>query len=422
MVLLVAIAIVSPWLVIVYLLATENAESGKTKSAPLAETTVAATSSSTTTPATPPPQKWITGKKGPWGQINSMLFAIDVPDEFLIVPPADQPSVRWSFPGSSKEKVLATLRSVGMPEKEVNKLASSGKWSGDNGLTAVEPGDSLVISLAPDVRSKLYAILATFPQNVRQIDPVWFRPGMVDWRLQDSGLAAESIALLKRLLYAQGENLLLFTDFEPAMRSLPSDAERRCFMKAVSRKQAVLARLRLGPEADVEKISQYWGIGGRRKDLFPFLSALHRVEKGSASVNVICLLPVFARDHLYRHPFASADAKGVRQDCFWSAFNFFNDPPDDHFNDMEYVRQVLDREYYEVQEPSQLGDLVFVAAGKTVVHVAAYMADDLLFTKNGDDFRQPWILMHMADMMDTFAVKFPNISTLRPQFFRKKSL
>ena len=145
--------------------------------------------------------------------------------------------------------------------------------------------------------------------------------------------------------------------------------------------------------------------------------------KRACKINVVYLLPDFARDHLYRHPFTSADDKSVKQDCFWSAFNFFNDTPDNRFNDMGYVREVLDRDYYEVQEPSQLGDLVFVTAGgKTVIHVAAYVADDLVFTKNGEDFRQPWILMHMADMMDTYAVKYPDSGALRSQYFRKKSL
>ncbi len=179
-------------------------------------------------------------------------------------------------------------------------------------------------------------------------------------------------------------------------------------MKAISRKRAVLAHLRLDPDADVEKISQYWGVGGRRKDVFPFLNALHRVEKG-CTLNLICLLPDFPRDHLYNHPFAVLDDKSVRQDCFWSAFNFFNDPPDNRFNDMSYVREMLERDYYTIQEPSQLGDLILLTTeNKTVVHVAAYVADDLVFTKNGEDFRQPWILMHNADMMDTYAVKYPS--------------
>ncbi len=193
-------------------------------------------------------------------------------------------------------------------------------------------------------------------------------------------------------------------------------------MKTISRKRAVMAHVKLDPDTDVEKLSQYWGIGGRRKDLLPFLSALHRIEKG-CKINVIYLLPNFARDHVYRHPFASGDDKSVKQDCFWSAFNFFNDTPDNRFNDMGYVDEVLHRDYYKIQEPSQLGDLVFLTVGgKSVIHVAAYVADDLVFTKNGEDFRQPWILMHMADMMETYAVKYPNSGTLTPQYFRKKDL
>ncbi len=421
MILLLAVAILSPWLVIAFLLAPGHALSKDSKSSLPVATPDAAASASPWTPAESRPQEWIVGKKGPWGQIESLVFAIDLPDEFVFVPPADQPPVHWSFPGYTKEKVLATLRSVGLPEDAVKKLDGGAKWTGADGAISVEPGDPLILGLAPEVRAKLYAILVTFPQNARQIDPIWFRPGLIDWRLEDSGLAPESIALLKRLLYAQGENALLFTDFEPALRSLPSDAERKRFMKAVSRKRAVLAHLRLDPDSDVEKIAQYWGIGGRRKDVFPFLSALHRVEKGCA-LNVICLLPDFPRDHLYSHPFAAPDDKSVRQDCFWSAFNFFNDPPDNRFNDMGYVREVLDRDYYTILEPSQLGDLVLLTTeNKTVIHVAAYVADDLVFTKNGEDFRQPWVLMRMADMMETYAVKYPN-SPLKPQFFRKKGL
>ena len=383
----------------------------------------AATSGSGKTVVGPPPQKWTPGKKGPWGEIESMLFAIDLPDEFVFLPSPNQPPVRWHFPGYSKEQVLATLQSAGLPEDEVQKLETSAKWTTEDGVASVTPGDPLILSLSPEVRAKLYAILVAFPQNGQQIDPIWFQSGMIDWRLQDSGLAPESFALLNRLLYPQGEGKLLFADFEPALRNLPNDAERKRFMKAVSRKQAVMARVRLDADANVDTLAQYWGIGGRRKDLLPLLGALHRVEQGLA-INLIYLLPPFARDHLYRHPFSAPDDKGVKEDCYWSAFNFFSDTPDNRFNDFSYMGEVLRRDYYRIEKPSQLGDLVFLAVGenKNVIHVAAFVADDLVFTKNGEDLRQPWILMHMADMIESYGVKYPNRGTLEPQFFRKKGL
>ena len=104
-----------------------------------------------------------------------MLLAIDVPDEFVLVPPA--PPVRWSFPGYTKEKVLATLRSVGVSENEVHSLDSSSTWSSADGVVSVEPGDPLILGLAPHVRSRLYSLLVEFPQNVRRGNPVWFRAG-----------------------------------------------------------------------------------------------------------------------------------------------------------------------------------------------------------------------------------------------------
>ena len=193
-------------------------------------------------------------------------------------------------------------------------------------------------------------------------------------------------------------------------------------MKTLARKRTVRARVHLDGDADVEKISQYWGIGGRHKDLFPFLNALHRVENGK--VNVVFLLPNFARDHLYRYPYSTPDDKGVKQDCFWSAFNFFNgDAPDDRVNDVDYLHEVIDRDYARIVAPSQLGDIMMLTTreGKAV-HAAVYVADDLLFTKNGESFTQPWILMHMADMLDTYNVRYPSSGPLNVLYSRRKSL
>jgi hypothetical protein len=405
---LLTVAIALPWLVIALLLLSRNAPSRNSGTTPIDRTAQpdvpVRSPGNAVQDSDPVPQEWIPGKKGPWGRIDTMLFAIDVPDGLVVVPPADQPPVHWSFPGYTKEKVLATLRLAGISQDEVNQLDGSGRWSSTDGVTAVEPGDRLILSLSPEVRAKLYAILVELPQNAQKIDPVWFRPGKVDWRLQDSGLAPESIALLNRLLYPQGENYLLFADFEPALRSLPDDAERRRFLKAILRKRAVLARLRLDADADVEKISQYWGVGGRRKDLFPFLSALHRVEKG-CNVNLVYLLPDFARERLYRHPTAVVDDKGVKQDCFWSAYNFFNDPPDNSREDTHSLVG-LNRDYYRITIPTQLGDLLILTVGDGVpIHAAVFLADDIYFTKNGVNASQPWILMHLADLLETYQVQ-----------------
>ncbi len=416
--LIVVCAIALPWLVTILIYWREGNQSSAAKATGVASAESAG--SPNVGKAADPPQQWVTGKLGPWGRIETMLFAIDLPDEFVFVPPADYPPVRWSFPGSTKEQASTTLRAAGLSEAMVDGLSKEGKWSVDGGVTAVEPGDRLILSLAPGVRAKLYEILVDFPQNVHQIDPIWFRPDNVDWRLQDCGLAPTSVQLLKKLLYPHGDSSMLFADFEPALRQLPNDAERKRFMKAVSRKRAILARLKIEPDTDVEKVAQYWGIGGRRKDIQPFLTALHRVEAG-CTLNLLCILPDFPRDHLYRYPFSPADGKSVKQDCFWSAFNFFRDPPEDRFNDMAYVGEVLKQEYYRIQNGLQLGDLVFLTTeSDTVIHAAVYVADDLVFTKNGEAYTQPWILMRLQDMVETYAVRYAKPNSVKVVYYRKK--
>ncbi len=235
-------------------------------------------------------------------------------------------------------------------------------------------------------------------------------------------MSKSSVELLKSLLYAQGEKLLLFADFEPALRRLPNDEERRLFMNAVSRKRTLLAGLHVTPESNLEAIIDYWGVGGRKKNVTPLLRALH--HEGDAKVNIVCLLPDFPRDHIYMHPFPnSGDATATKQDCFWSAMNFFNDPPDNRVNDMNYLRELLKSDYASITQPTQMGDVVFLATAKdAVIHAAAYIADDIVFTKNGESYTQPWILMHMEDMLDTYAVKHPSSGPLKPLYYRKKTL
>ena len=218
-----------------------------------------------------------------------MLFAIDLPDEFVFLPPPDQPPVRWSFPGYTKDKVLATLRSVGLPEDQVKKLDASGRWTTADGGATVVPGDPLILSLSPQVRAKLYAILVAFPENSQQIDPIWFQSGWIDWRLKDSRLAPGSLALLNRLLYPQGEGKLLFADFEPALRSLPDDTERKHFMKAVSRKRAVMARVRLDADANVNKLASI-GASADTRTIF-FCCSAHCIAWKKVSTSFIFCLP-----------------------------------------------------------------------------------------------------------------------------------
>jgi hypothetical protein len=363
----------------------------------------------------------VAGKPGPWGQLEYRTIRLELPDEFVFVPPPIQPPIRWFFHGFGKDRAIEFLKSAAITPPQLAMIEKAA-WKAETLGVAVEPGDEFILSLAVDARTKIYSVLVEFEENSRQIDPVWFERGKVDERIKDSGLSPASVGLLKGLLYPQGPSLLLFADFEPALRRLPNDQERHRFMNAVSRKRTLLAGLHISPESNLQEIIDYWGMGGRKKNVAPLLRALR--HEGDAKINIVCLLPDFPRDRIYSHPFSnSADAMGHKEDCFWSAMNFFNEAPDNRVNDMNFLRDLLKTDYAPVNQPSQLGDLVFLATSKdAVIHAAAYIADDIVFTKNGESYTQPWIFMHMQDMKDTYDVKHPTSGPLKALYYRKKSL
>jgi hypothetical protein len=413
------VAIVCPWLAAILVL-FQNVVAGSAKPSPALKVATQAGNSSqapasNTTPASAG-SKWIAGNQGPWGQVDTTPFALEVPEGCSLGPPA--PPIRWGFPGYSKEKVLAALRTAGLTEEDIRRLDGNDRWDNKDGVVSVEPGDPLILGLAPQVRAKLYAILVEFPQNAQHLTPLCFPARSVDLQIQDSGLAAASLDLFKRLLYPHGENTLVFADFELTLRSLPDDAERTRFMMATLRTRTLLARLRLDPDTDVEKLSQYWGIGGRRKDLLALLSSLRRGNHTS-NISIVSLLPVFARERLYCHPCATVNGSNVMQDCFWLAYNFFNTTPENDYN-ATHSNAGLNKGCYEIASPNQLGDLMILTTPDgSAVHAAVFLADDIYFTKNGLNRIEPWILLRLSDLLEDYAVVHPS-SGLIVRYFRRK--
>jgi hypothetical protein len=363
------------------------------------------------------------GNPGPWGQLLYLHVMIDIPDEFITLYPFELPPPRWFFKDYSKERVIELLKSADVSQAQIDKSLPDSAWESKAEGMWLTPGDELILGLSPEGRSKIYSVLLAFKENDEILDPVWFRPETLDKQLAESGLAPQSIKLLKRLLYRNGSPLLLFADKDTALRQLPNDNEKRLFVKTIYRKSTLMARLKIDADTNVDALAGYWGIGGRHKDILPLLRSMQRVE-GGLNMSLIYVLPKFIREQLYTYPYHSTDPKAPNQDCFWTAFNTFNSQPDDNFsNDMGYARQALIKDYYNIAQPSQLGDLIFLSASENqVIHAAVYIADDVVFTKNGNHFTQPWILMHMKDMLETYAARFPAGKQLQILYFRRKNL
>ncbi len=67
--------------------------------------------------------------------------------------------------------------------------------------------------------------------------------------------------------------------------------------------------------------------------------------------------------------------------------------------------------------PGVPGDLVLLLDNQNkVIHSAVYIADDIVFTKNGINFAQPWVMMHEKDMVGHFS----GLNPVRVAYFRKR--
>jgi len=99
----------------------------------------------------------------------------------------------------------------------------------------------------------------------------------------------------------------------------------------------------------------------------------------------------------------------MRQDCFWSAMNFFSDEPDNRFFDSDHTQTILRTDYDKVREgEKQFGDiLLLLGPANKALHMCVYVADDVVFTKNGANTIQPWVLMKMSEMLGTYEPERP---------------
>ena len=139
-------------------------------------------------------------------------------------------------------------------------------------------------------------------------------------------------------------------------------------------------------------------------------------------IDLAHLLPPFARKRIYTFQRPGKDPAGGQTDCHWTAFNFFNDPPDDRFFDPEHIQATIASAYEPVTGSEwRMGDIValFDSAGESI-HSAVFIADDLVFTKNGAMGDQPWIYMRLGDMLAHYAISYPEDSPPTMVVFRRK--
>ena len=354
---------------------------------------------------------------GPWGKLEYIPIKIETPEEFLSIQAFESTDPRWFFGSMTRDAALALMDRAGISSSEHAKLASA-KWERTGAGTYVTPPTDVVISLQPKTRQAIYTTLAQFPENSSQQDVFFFPSEDTSSFFDKSGVADETVALVKQLCYPHGK-LQFFADLPLVLRKLQTYDDKRRLAKAISRRSTLLLKLKVDSESNIDELLKYWGRAGTEKDLRPMLESLAKVP-GGARISMVNLLPPGPSARLYTFAFPSMEPL-EHDNCHWTSFNFFKDPPDNSFTNATFVRKSLETEYYPVFTDPRYGDLVFLSKPNgEIVHSSVYVADNIVYTKNGGHYLSPWMLMRIPDMVDAFSAMYPPDQQLKVTYYRNK--
>lgn len=354
---------------------------------------------------------------GPWGNLVMHNIALERPAEYLTDEVATpQPEV-WTFNGLKSEAVKTLLKQKGLSDAQVTSLFATGTPTETATGTQLQPTMSWLLSLSPETRRDLNLGLVGMNVNLYIDYPYIFPGDSLDSIFLDSRLHPDDVQNLKRLIYSNG-NAQQLSDYAALLCSIPTVERRTMLTRALSRQSAVLARLVIHPDTDIDKIAGYWGNvpNVRFTDIRPLMESLKQSPEGG-SISLIYLLPKFARDRLYTFPLPPQPGEPT-MDCHWTTFNFSSETPDNRLNDPNYAVQFIQKNYYQIAAPSQYGDVLLLMNDKNEIkHSAVYLAADLVFTKNGNNYRQPWMVMRIPDLLATY----PNTPPMRQVYMRRKT-
>lgn len=360
----------------------------------------------------------IKGNPGPWGDLEYIPILIETPDEFLSVSRQANYELVWNFQNQSVSDIAALFNTAGLSNQEREWLLDQHHWRPVTNGFVIAPQPELLMGVSRAARERIYEVLAQCGGNPLHEMPLSFRRDGLDEWFYKSGLSAPTIALTKSLLYQRG-NAWCLSDWPLLLRYIESPVERRRLLKTTSRQATLMPRLRISPESDVEPLVQYWGRGGRSKDIRSLLQSLTLVPDG-VSVDVVHFLPRFVRARIYTYPFPTEAGGKPAPNCFWTSMNFFaNEGPDDKFHDPEQMKRVLADDYFPVEDNYLLGDVLLLSKlDGTLVHAAVFVADDIAVTKNGAYHTQPWMFARMDDL----AASYPSTLPLKLRAYRRKDL
>jgi hypothetical protein len=339
---------------------------------------------------------------GPWGDLEYYYIYLEAPDRLVdhFVMPHSLP--KWVFDGVSEDKVRALFQSAGLPVALQEYLLDPKHVVREGALFTVFPPLPDLLAMTPEQRSVIYRELAKSELNEFHANPVYITSGNPEQWLAQSRMRPELREVVKKMCYMRGE-VLCFSDLSAILGMVKSDEEAHDLFKTMTRTRSLVLRLGVGPSSNLPDVVRYWSGTNRNKDIASII--LSAVEtKGIDRLDCIHLLPSLPRRYLYSYPPTELAILGRMPDCHWTSLNFFNFTPRDYYLDTRLASLHVIEKYDKVDAPYGFGDvLMFMTPEGNALHSCVYIADDIVYSKNGENMAAPWLLMKVGDVKRVYS-------------------
>ncbi len=340
---------------------------------------------------------------GAWGRVWYDWSVIEIPPRRIKIESFQTNSTVWYIAARTSAQMVSTLQTCGLEPQQIQDLLVTSSPAPDGVGRLLHPSGELLLSLSDPARRQLYGILGAFSQNAKYCWPFRFSGDpSSDW-FKGSNIDPAMAELVRALVYHEG-NLQMFSDLDFVMEHYPSATTYSNLFCVLSRESTLVAHVRVLPGDDVDALAHYWGYPRREDEVRTLMKTLQGTD-ACRDVPVSMLLPRFARDRIYRY-WQAGDPDFP--DCHYTAMNFLNDKAEERFTNTTEVAKVMMNDYVEVTQDYKLGDLILLMKNeKGVVHSCNYVADGIVFTRNGGGVDQPWLLTKLDAIVDYYSYPDP---------------
>jgi hypothetical protein len=312
--------------------------------------------------------------------------------------PLPNPKPRWSFPVKEATHIPQLFKEANLPDRLIKNLLNPSNQTKEGGTIHLFPSTGDLEAMTAAQRTIIYRELAKSPVNKFHAEPIMITADTTDEWFKTSKLRPDLIAKIKAMTYPIGD-CIAFSDVAALMSYARTESEARLLYKALTRTRSLMVSLELKNESDLKPIIDYWtlGKGMRLKDVEPILQSILDTE-GVERLSLTHILPPLPRKLRYTYPSQEFLRERAQPDCHWTSLNFFNYSEQNFLLNEQLATSAVIQNFTPVKKPYQYGDILFYLDSKQAFHSCTYLADDLVFTKNGRNPYLPWVIMKIDEV------------------------